>query len=84
MIFRILTIFPDFFQGPLQYGVVAKAAEAGLITMLEVVLGPLWVLVAFGEWPSPLSMVGGALVMAALIWRLAPEIGMRRPAWLMR
>ncbi len=31
MIFRILTIFPDFFQGPLQYGVVAKAAEAGLI-----------------------------------------------------
>jgi tRNA (guanine37-N1)-methyltransferase len=29
--FRILTIFPDFFQGPLQYGVVAKAAEAGLI-----------------------------------------------------
>jgi tRNA (guanine37-N1)-methyltransferase len=31
MIFRILTIFPDFFLGPLQYGVVAKAAEAGLI-----------------------------------------------------
>src|SRR6202453_2090266 len=31
MVFRLLTIFPDFFQGPLQYGVVAKAAEAGLI-----------------------------------------------------
>ncbi|HTW65314.1 MAG TPA: tRNA (guanosine(37)-N1)-methyltransferase TrmD [Bryobacteraceae bacterium] len=31
MIFRILTIFPDFFRGPLQYGVVAKAAESGLI-----------------------------------------------------
>jgi hypothetical protein len=31
MVFRILTIFPDFFQGPLQYGVVAKAAESGLI-----------------------------------------------------
>jgi len=31
MTFRILTIFPDFFQGPLQYGVVAKAAESGLI-----------------------------------------------------
>src|SRR6202453_2574133 len=31
MTFRILTIFPDFFQGPLQYGVVAKAAEFGLI-----------------------------------------------------
>ena len=31
MRFDILTIFPDFFQGPLQYGVVAKAAEAGLL-----------------------------------------------------
>ena len=31
MVFRILTIFPDFFQGPLQHGVVAKAAEFGLI-----------------------------------------------------
>jgi tRNA (guanine37-N1)-methyltransferase len=31
MRFHILTIFPDFFQGPFQHGVVAKAAEAGLI-----------------------------------------------------
>src|SRR5690242_17391744 len=31
MIFRILTIFPDFFQGPFQHGVVAKAAEAGVL-----------------------------------------------------
>ena len=31
MIFRILTIFPEFFEGPFQHGVVARAAEAGLI-----------------------------------------------------
>jgi len=31
MVFRILTIFPDFFHGPLQYGVVAKAAQAGML-----------------------------------------------------
>ena len=31
MHFHILTIFPDFFQGPFQHGVVAKAAEAGLL-----------------------------------------------------
>lgn len=31
MIFHILTIFPSFFEGPLKYGVVAKAVEAGLI-----------------------------------------------------
>jgi tRNA (guanine37-N1)-methyltransferase len=29
--FHLLTIFPDFFAGPFQHGVVAKAAEAGLI-----------------------------------------------------
>jgi tRNA (guanine37-N1)-methyltransferase len=29
--FHILTIFPDFFAGPFQHGVVARAAEAGLI-----------------------------------------------------
>jgi len=31
MIFRILTIFPDFFHGPFQHGVVANAAQSGLI-----------------------------------------------------
>jgi tRNA (guanine37-N1)-methyltransferase len=31
VIFRILTIFPEFFEGPLRHGVVAKAAEFGLI-----------------------------------------------------
>src|SRR5258708_7060732 len=31
MRFHILTIFPDFFAGPFQHGVVSKAAEAGLI-----------------------------------------------------
>ncbi len=31
MLFHILTIFPDFFAGPFQHGVVAKAAEAGII-----------------------------------------------------
>ncbi len=30
-IFRILTIFPEFFHGPLSHGVVANAAQSGLI-----------------------------------------------------
>jgi tRNA (guanine37-N1)-methyltransferase len=29
--FHIVTIFPDFFNGPLQHGVVARAMESGLI-----------------------------------------------------
>jgi tRNA (guanine37-N1)-methyltransferase len=31
MQFHILTIFPDFFESPFRHGVVANAAEAGLI-----------------------------------------------------
>jgi tRNA (guanine37-N1)-methyltransferase len=31
MKFEILTIFPDFFRGPLDYGIVRKAREAGLM-----------------------------------------------------
>lgn len=31
MKFHLLTIFPEFFEGPLQYGVVARAAQHGLL-----------------------------------------------------
>ena len=31
MIFHILTIFPDFFDGPFRNGVVPRAAESGLV-----------------------------------------------------
>lgn len=31
MIFHILTIFPDFFQGPFEHGVIRRARDAGLL-----------------------------------------------------
>ena len=31
MTFHIVTIFPEFFQGPLNFGVVARAAEASFL-----------------------------------------------------
>lgn len=31
MIFHLLTIFPDFFQGPFEHGVVARAAKSDLL-----------------------------------------------------
>ncbi len=33
MVFHIVTIFPEFFAGPFQFGVVGKAIEAGLLTV---------------------------------------------------
>ena len=41
-------------------------AEAALIAVLESVLGPVWVWLAIGENPGLPSLVGGAIVLAAL------------------
>jgi len=43
------------------------AAQVGLITLLEVVLGPLWVWLALDERPSTLTLAGGAVVIAAIV-----------------
>jgi drug/metabolite transporter (DMT)-like permease len=43
------------------------AAQVGLITLLEVVLGPLWVWLALDERPSTLTLVGGGIVIAAIV-----------------
>jgi drug/metabolite transporter (DMT)-like permease len=43
------------------------AAQVGLITLLEVVLGPLWVWLALDERPSTATLIGGAIVIAAIV-----------------
>ena len=45
------------------------AAEASLISMLEPVLNPVWVLVGFGERPGPWAIAGGAVVVGAVVLR---------------
>ncbi|WP_181705497.1 DMT family transporter [Chthonobacter rhizosphaerae] len=47
-----------------------RSSEAGLIGMTDVVLGPLWVWLAFGENPGVAAVVGCAIVMAAVGWYL--------------
>ena len=42
------------------------AAEVALITLLEVVLGPLWVWLALSEQPSRATLLGGGVVIAAV------------------
>ena len=42
------------------------AAQAVVIGLLEIVLGPLWVWFAFGESPEVLALVGGGIVLAAV------------------
>jgi drug/metabolite transporter (DMT)-like permease len=43
------------------------AAQVGLITLLEIVLGPLWVWLALDERPDARTLVGGAIVIVAIV-----------------
>jgi drug/metabolite transporter (DMT)-like permease len=43
------------------------AAQVGLITLLEVVLGPVWVWLALDERPRTLTLVGGAIVIVGIV-----------------
>jgi len=53
------------------------ALEAVLIPVLEPVLNPVWVMLTVGERPSPLALLGGAIVLGAVTLRAIVSI--RRP-----
>jgi drug/metabolite transporter (DMT)-like permease len=57
------------------------AAQVALITLLEVVLGPLWVWLAIDEKPTTATLIGGAVVVVAVVIQAVggPSRG-RRPA----
>jgi drug/metabolite transporter (DMT)-like permease len=50
------------------------SAEAGLISLLDVVLAPIWVFLAFRENPGAATLLGGAIVLGAALWRMAPDL----------
>ena len=52
------------------------SGEAGLLGLLDTVLSPLWVWLVFGEVPGVAALLGGGLVLAAVVWYL----GGGRPA----
>lgn len=55
--FGLLTLAPIYLS----------AAEVGLVVLLETVLGPLWVWLVMGEEPSVNALIGGAIVITALV-----------------
>lgn len=46
------------------------SGEAGLIGLMDVVLGPLWVWLAFAEWPGTPTIAGAGLILLAVAWYL--------------
>lgn len=47
----------------------ATALEAMLIPVIEPILSPIWVALAFGERPGPWALVGGVIVVGAVAMR---------------
>jgi drug/metabolite transporter (DMT)-like permease len=54
-----------------------SAAEVSLLSLLEITLGPIWVWLGVGERPSDLALVGGLIVLGALVGN--ELAGLRRP-----
>lgn len=55
------------------------ALEAALIPVIEPILNPLWVLLALGERPSRLALIGGFIVLGAVTLRAVHSIRQREP-----
>lgn len=49
------------------------AAQSALIMSLDVPLSPVWVWAAFGERPAAMALVGGAVVLAAIVAHIVVE-----------
>jgi drug/metabolite transporter (DMT)-like permease len=49
------------------------SADAGLISVLEAVLAPIWVWLVFREDPGTMTLIGGAVVIAAVAWAATAE-----------
>lgn len=49
-----------------------RAGEASLISLLEPLLNPVWVALVVGELPGPWTLLGGSVVLVALVSRFLP------------
>jgi drug/metabolite transporter (DMT)-like permease len=47
----------------------ARAIDVVLVPVIEPILSPVWVALAFGEWPGPWALLGGAIVVGAVTAR---------------
>ncbi len=76
--FLVLIVFGVFQMG-IPYWLMARglqsvrAQEAGIITLLEPILNPMWTYLVSGEAPAVYTYLGGALILAALLWRYWPR-----------
>ena len=54
------------------------SAQAALLSASELPMAPLWVFIFFNEVPAKETLLGAALVVAAIIWNISKELGTRQ------
>jgi drug/metabolite transporter (DMT)-like permease len=54
------------------------AAVAALLSVAETMLGPVWVFLFFGEFPALRTLMGGAVILVALITHITWQTGAAR------
>jgi drug/metabolite transporter (DMT)-like permease len=50
-------------------------SEAAILSLLEPVLNPIWVVLFLGEVPSETTIAGGALILGAVGVRVSKRVG---------
>ncbi len=72
-IFQIAVAYAFFASGLKRI----QAVEASIISMVEPVLNPVWVLIGYGEVPSFTAIIGGLIILGAIIVRSLIAGGIR-------
>lgn len=57
-----------------------SAAEVGLLSLLEITLGPVWVWLGIGERPNDMAIIGGFIVIISLLVNQATRLRRIAPA----
>ncbi|MBB4212853.1 drug/metabolite transporter (DMT)-like permease [Rhizobium sp. BK212] len=57
------------------------SGEAGLLSMLDVILGPIWVWIFYSEEITLPVLLGGAVVLTSVFWYLLPSRKVVTPVW---
>jgi drug/metabolite transporter (DMT)-like permease len=68
IVFNGLVITPFAFWALATGPRFLSAAETGMFYLLETVLAPVWVWLIFSEQPPAPTLIGGAIILAALVW----------------
>jgi len=55
-----------------------RASEVGLLSLLETILGPLWTWIGVGETPALMTLIGGGIVIGALVANEAAGLWLER------